>query len=69
MEVFDQQKELDCVYYCIYFPVPDVVDKQVESLQEKLTLILGEIQQFVDDYIWQKDPFRLKVVKDEKGSC
>ncbi|CAG8598551.1 10756_t:CDS:10 [Paraglomus brasilianum] len=67
MEVFDQQKESDCVYYCIYFPVPDVVDKQVESLQEKLTLILGEIQQFVDDYIWQKDPFRLKVVKDEKG--
>ena len=52
----------DQVYYCIYFP-----SDQISFLQEISTLILSDLSQYLDGYIWQKDSFQLNIVKNESG--
>lgn len=55
----------DAVVYSIYFPLP--TSDQISFLQEISTLILSELNQYLNEYIWQKDPFELRIVKNESG--
>ncbi|CAG8564417.1 8765_t:CDS:2, partial [Acaulospora morrowiae] len=59
----------DCVFYSLYFPrsSEDSDDRFFEFLQETSALILSELDQFLNGYIWQKEPFGLRIVKNDLG--
>ncbi|CAG8527388.1 2869_t:CDS:10 [Acaulospora morrowiae] len=59
----------DCVFYYLYFPrsSDDSDDRFFEFLQETSALILSELDQFLNGYIWQKEPFGLRIVKNDLG--
>uniref|UniRef100_U9TR31 SGT1-domain-containing protein n=1 Tax=Rhizophagus irregularis (strain DAOM 181602 / DAOM 197198 / MUCL 43194) TaxID=747089 RepID=U9TR31_RHIID len=54
---------VDAVVYSIYFPLP--TSDQISFLQEISTLILSDLNQYLNEYIWQKDPFELRIAKNE----
>ncbi|CAG8591663.1 8006_t:CDS:10 [Funneliformis caledonium] len=54
----------DQVYYSIYFPFPSTSDHE-SFLQETSALIISELSQYLNGYIWQKDSFQLKIIKSE----
>lgn len=56
---------VDAVVYSIYFPLP--TSDQISFLQEISTLILSDLNQYLNEYIWQKDPFELRIAKNESG--
>ncbi|CAI2171851.1 14211_t:CDS:10 [Funneliformis geosporum] len=61
----------DQVYYSIYFPFPSTSNHE-SFLQETSALILSELSQYLKGYIWQKDSFQLKLIKNESarfGDC
>ncbi|GES93477.1 protein ecdysoneless homolog [Rhizophagus clarus] len=53
----------DAVVYSIYFPLP--TSDQISFLQENSVLILSDLNQYLNGYIWQKDPFELRIFKNE----
>jgi hypothetical protein len=55
----------DAVVYSIYFLLP--ISDQISFLQEISTLILSDLNQCLNGYIWQKDPFELRIFKNESG--
>ncbi|CAG8721668.1 8399_t:CDS:2, partial [Cetraspora pellucida] len=57
----------DTVYYSLYFPFSSSIQPsdQTSSLQETSALILSELHQFLNGYIWHKDKFQLRIVQNE----
>ncbi|RIB04967.1 SGT1 protein [Gigaspora rosea] len=57
----------DTVYYSFYFPFSSSIQPldQTSFLQEKSALILSELHQFLNGYIWHKDKFQLRIVQNE----
>ncbi|CAG8731529.1 4350_t:CDS:1, partial [Dentiscutata heterogama] len=57
----------DTVYYSLYFPFSSSIQSldQTSFLQEKSALILSELNQFLNGYIWHKDKFHLRIVQNE----
>ncbi|CAJ0869100.1 6251_t:CDS:10 [Entrophospora sp. SA101] len=57
----------DFVYYSIYFPFANSEDKNqaIIFLKETSALIISELHQFLNVYIWQKDAFNLRIVNKE----
>ncbi|KAF0492700.1 SGT1-domain-containing protein [Gigaspora margarita] len=57
----------DTVYYSLYFPFSSSIQPldQTSFLQEKSALILSELHQFLNGYIWHKDKFQLRIVQNE----
>ncbi|RIA99050.1 SGT1 protein [Glomus cerebriforme] len=53
----------DAIVYSIYFPLPTL--DQISFLRETSVLILSELNQYLDGYIWQKDSFELRIAKNE----
>nr|CAG8483637.1 5465_t:CDS:10 [Entrophospora candida] len=53
----------DFVYYSIYFPFANSEDKNqaIIFLKETSALIISELHQFLNVYIWQKDAFNLRI--------
>ncbi|RHZ61180.1 hypothetical protein Glove_349g126 [Diversispora epigaea] len=43
----------------------DSINDYIKFLQENIVLILSELNQFLDGYIWQKELFKLRIVKNE----
>ncbi|CAG8487327.1 12092_t:CDS:10 [Ambispora gerdemannii] len=66
----------DCVYYSLYFSFLESFSReqkekeqqQYKYLQETNTIILSELQPFLKNYLWQKDPFQLRIDKEEKAA-
>ncbi|CAG8433446.1 1783_t:CDS:10 [Diversispora eburnea] len=66
----------DYVSYSLYFPPPspspdtnnadtknDSINDYIKFLQENIVLILSELNQFLNGYIWQKESFRLRIIR------
>ncbi|RHZ61209.1 hypothetical protein Glove_349g125 [Diversispora epigaea] len=47
----------------------DSINDYIKFLQENIVLILSELNQFLDGYIWQKELFKLRIVKNETEYC
>ncbi|CAG8549050.1 2322_t:CDS:10 [Ambispora leptoticha] len=67
----------DCVYYSLYFTFPESFSQeqkeqeqqQYKYLQETNTIILSELQPFLKNYLWQKDPFQLRIARKEERAA
>ncbi|KAG9306555.1 hypothetical protein G9A89_004752 [Geosiphon pyriformis] len=56
----------DCVHYSLNFYLASIDPEEREAfLRETSALLFAELQGYLGDYIWQKDPFQLSIAHSE----